>query len=69
MNEFEKEIISIITNAGDCRAHCYKALDYADEGEYEEAEKEKNQLGTMDYDDFFYADRRHMWNFNDGIHR
>ena len=40
MNEFEKEIISIITNAGDCRAHCYKALDYADEGEYEEAEKE-----------------------------
>ncbi|AGF54741.1 PTS system cellobiose-specific IIA component [Clostridium saccharoperbutylacetonicum] len=40
MEELEMAIMNIIVNAGDCKNHAYMALNYVNEGTYEEAEKE-----------------------------
>ncbi|MFT8352562.1 PTS lactose/cellobiose transporter subunit IIA [Clostridium saccharoperbutylacetonicum] len=40
MEELEMAIMNIIINAGDCKNHAYMALNYVNEGTYEEAEKE-----------------------------
>lgn len=40
MNELEMAIMNIIVNAGDCKNHCYLALNLVNEGKYEEADAE-----------------------------
>ncbi|WP_026885858.1 PTS lactose/cellobiose transporter subunit IIA [Clostridium beijerinckii] len=40
MDQLEMAIMNIIINAGDCKNHAYMALGMANEGKYEEAEKE-----------------------------
>ena len=40
MEQLEMSIMNIIINAGDCKNHCYMALDMVNEGKYEDAEKE-----------------------------
>ena len=40
MNEFEMAIMNIIINAGDCKNHAYMALNYVNDGKYEEADNE-----------------------------
>lgn len=40
MNEFEMAIMNIIINAGDCKNHAYMALNYVNDGKYEDADKE-----------------------------
>ncbi|OOM74885.1 lichenan-specific phosphotransferase enzyme IIA component [Clostridium puniceum] len=40
MEELEMAIMNIIINAGDCKNHVYTALNNANEGNYEEADKE-----------------------------
>lgn len=40
MNELELAIMNIIVNAGDCKNHCYAALNLVNEGKYEEADAE-----------------------------
>lgn len=40
MDELEMAIMNIIINAGDCKNHAYMALNKANEGQYEEVDKE-----------------------------
>ena len=40
MNELEMAIMNIIVNAGDCKNHCYAALNLVNEGKYDEADEE-----------------------------
>ncbi|CAI3245089.1 MAG: PTS lactose/cellobiose transporter subunit IIA [Paraclostridium bifermentans] len=40
MEELEMAIMNIIINAGDCKNHAYMALNYVNERNYEEADKE-----------------------------
>jgi len=40
MEELEMGIMNIIIHAGDCKNHAYMALNYVNEGNYPEADKE-----------------------------
>ncbi|MFT8351947.1 PTS lactose/cellobiose transporter subunit IIA [Clostridium saccharoperbutylacetonicum] len=40
MEPLEMAIMNIIINAGDCKNHAYMALNFVNEGKYEEADKE-----------------------------
>ena len=40
MKQLEMQIMNIIINAGDCKNHAYTALNYVNEGKYDEADKE-----------------------------
>ena len=40
MNELEMAIMNIIVHAGDCKNHCYAALNLVNEGKYDEADEE-----------------------------
>ncbi len=40
MEPLEMAIMNIIINAGDCKNHAYMALNMANEGKYEDVEKE-----------------------------
>jgi PTS system cellobiose-specific IIA component len=40
MQELEIAIMNIIINAGDCKNHAYMALNYVNEGKYDEADEE-----------------------------
>lgn len=40
MDELELAIMNIIVNAGDCKNHCYAALNLVNEGKYDEADAE-----------------------------
>lgn len=40
MQELEIAIMNIIINAGDCKNHAYMALNYVNEGKYDEADQE-----------------------------
>lgn len=45
MDPMEMAIMNIIINAGDCKNHCYGALNLVKEGKYEEADKELELAG------------------------
>lgn len=40
MEQLEMQIMNIIINAGDCKNHAYTALNYVNEGMYDDADKE-----------------------------